>query len=473
MSQLPVLPNSPETKSVAPVILVTPALAPWLYQSPSLWQSAMGFMFQKLGRPSEVTDICSVAAVVDRLPLSSSDSAKLGTDAKSFEQSGSEGMALLFPDVKSIFGLKAPSSRRRDISSSEPEPTLVYGITSGHAANPARVQIATPVANTIFSTGQPHTLIATRWQFSQESAKPSMRELYNLANCRIESAPAKSTTRLAVPLRAITQPKRVITSMGNVISQLAAENGGQKGVPASTELEKILPEYVRKHNLENQRLAVWALVKPENTNHKDAPAVETTDDVSKAIASGSRLHRVMGGGGGWGKKQGLLSLDPEYVAATATKAPVGLPIEEVLSDRSQEAQDDVLLDFADELPSFLRSSEEYSISSLSSVAKPGDHVQFFVAPLDTPEAASSPNSQTEGVIYPETRVFGVIPTSDTPFSSPVSDNGTNVLVVQNHFGVLSNKAITFSTSDGPGLSNSSQIAGTKIDVPGARVVIGH
>ena len=430
-------------------------------------------MFQKLDRSSEATDICSVAAVVDRLPLSSSDAAQLGTDAKSFEQFGCEGMALLFPDMKSTFGLKAPSSRRRDVSSSEPEPTLVYGITSGHAANPARVQIATPVANTIFSTGQPHTLIATRWQFSQESAKPSMRELYNLANCRIESAPAKLTAGLSVPLRAITQPKRVITSMGNVISQLAAENGGQKGVPASAELEKILPEYVRRHNLENQRLAVWALVKPGDTNHMDSFAVETTDDVSKAIASGSRLHRVMGGGGGWGKKQGLLSLDPECVAATTTKASVGLPIEEALSNGSQEAQDDVSLDFADELPSFLRPSGEDSISSLSSVAKLGDYVQFFVAPLDTPEATVSPNSQTGGVICRENCVFGVIPTSDAPFSSPVSDNGTNVLVFRNHFGVLSSKAMTFSTITDPGQSNSSQIAGTKIDVPGARVVIGY
>ena len=433
----------------------------------------MGHMFQKLGGSSQSTEIYSVIAVVDKLPLPLSDAAQLGTDAKDFEQTGCEGMTLLFPDKKSLFGLKAQPAGRRDGSSSQPEPMLVYGIASGNTDHPARVQIATPVANTIFSTGQPHTLIATRWQFSPETEKPSMREMFNLANCRIESAPTTSTTSLSVPLHAITQPKRVITSMGNVISQLAAENDGKKAVPASTELEKILPEYVRKRNLENQRLAVWALVTPDDTNYADISAIGTTDDVSKAIASGARLHRVMGGGGGWGKKQGLLSLDPEYDAATTNKTHVGLPMAEILKDGLQEAkEEEVSMDFPDELPTFLRFSGDDSISSLSSVAKPGDHVQFFVAPLDSLERAPSHISLPEGASTAETRIFGVVPASDTPSSSPAWTDDTKVIVVQNQFGALSNKAVTFSAFDQASQSNGSQIAGTKIDVPGTRVVIG-
>ena len=487
MSDLPVLPASPDLKNVAPVILITPDLSAYVNERAdpdgSLLRAAMRHMFQNLDldtAPGSDVAVYCVAAVVDRLPVPP------GSENLA---SGCEGLSVLFPDKRALSASIAQRVfGRKDASASEPEPALVYETAGSPADAFDRIHVATPVANSIFLTGLPRTLVAVEWRFTHGVADPVRGEMVHLANCRIQAGSSTSTststsasatstkTNLSVSLRSLTRPKKVTASMGNVISRLAPEPGrtttaGGTDQPASTDLEKVLPAYIAQHGLQGRKLGVWALVLDQDVDLElPTAAVETADDMANAIMRGARLHRVMGGGGGWGKKQGLLSLCHEYTSPKP--AAVERPIEQLLRDPQSQTQgmEEGDLELPDELPGFLRfSGEDDSLTSLSTVAKPGDYVQFFVAPLEQTDTTICEDavSVSENKAGSESRIFGVVPKAeDSPGYSTRDDEKMTVVAVPGHFGALSDKAVTITTF------GNGDVAGTRIDVPGTRVVVG-
>lgn len=85
----------------------------------------------------------------------------------------------------------------------------------------------------------------------------------------------------------------------------------------------------------------------------------------------------MSGGGGWGQKQGLLSLDPQ----------MSHPSSSTSSSRRADEDDEDDADAA--MASFLRSLQgetEAQSGDNNNLATPGAHVQFFVAPLTLADA---------------------------------------------------------------------------------------
>ena len=64
----------------------------------------------------------------------------------------------------------------------------------------------------------------------------------------------------------------------------------------------------------------------------------------------ARLHRVTGGGGGWGNKKGLLSLEPGI---------------------------DIFADERDKVSTLPPEGEDYDFQKSSALVSPGDNVQFF------------------------------------------------------------------------------------------------
>ncbi|KAL1960448.1 hypothetical protein VTO42DRAFT_7747 [Malbranchea cinnamomea] len=478
VSHLPILPYTPETKNITPVILITPSFAPWIYDSPSLLQAVIGHIFREWGKLDKDADIYSMAAVVDRLPVPLSNTSPFfRSDTQSFspqKQRGSEGLSLLFLERGSIIGSISGQLRSGDDFAQEPEPNFIYEATTSTGDISTRVRISTPVANTLFSTGQPHTLIAARWRFGGESELPFLRSFRDLTQCTVKWPQVASTIGLSVPLRRLTGPRRVIASMGNVLREISANDGTENGIPASSELEIILPKYVKDHNLQNQRLAVWALVTPDNLSDTDQ-SVETTHDILTLIARGARLHRVMGGGGGWGKRQGLLSLDPESSAIMNAKdVSMEGPIEEIMERGLGEREADgesFFVESADELPRSLGVMGKDSASPLPTVAKPGDLIQFFIAPLEHTEHATDHELEKGDMRAIETRIFGIVPAADNV--PPPTEKPDGIIVLQNHFGVLSDKAVTFIALEQKEPTNQRQAVGTKIDVPGTRIIVGH
>jgi hypothetical protein len=113
--------------------------------------------------------------------------------------------------------------------------------------------------------------------------------------------PADATVDAHLPLKQLTFPRRIEAGMGNILKQTSSETNTPQG--ASGELEKAVLDYISSPSTLSlsERLTIFARLTPHSpTAHENL-----------FTAPGARIHRVLSGGGGWGNKAGLLSLDPQ------------------------------------------------------------------------------------------------------------------------------------------------------------------
>jgi hypothetical protein len=249
--------------------------------------------------------------------------------------------------------------------------------------------------------------------------------------------------------------------MGNILRQISKSSDpiSNETIPASSELEKDLPRYIKEHNIMDQRVSVWALVENKDITAADNN-LPTQDYLIQSLGRGGKLHRVVSGGGGWGKKAGLLSLDPEigFSGSAQRDALVGL---DQLFDSSADGELDLPL-------SLEKGLVGEDLTLLSQVATAGDFIQFFVSvdPSSTHDAAPSDASPSDGNI---TYRFGMVSNAEEVSSSDALDGTGNVTVVPNSFGALSEKAIAYTQPVAQGGETSE--SSTKLDIPGCRVVL--
>ena len=159
-----------------------------------------------------------------------------------------------------------------------------------------------------------------------------------------------------------------------------------------------------------------------------------THVVGLAVVFRLLTYRPVSGGGGWGLKQGLLSLDPQTRYSTPD-------------------QEDV--------ESFIRSFK--GEDSVGGIVAPGSFVQFFVEPA----YRLVPGSQTEGATTPEepesaSLVVGTIDNTANP-----TRDLNEIEVHRNVFGAVSAEGIFISS----GVDSQGNQAGatTKIDASNAFV----
>lgn len=177
----------------------------------------------------------------------------------------------------------------------------------------------------------------------------------------------------------------------------------------------------------------------------------------------------MSGGGGWGAKIGLLSLDPETSFRQTPQSE---------SDFFQN------LSFEDDA-----ASKSGPVEALGNIAAPGSQIQFF---LDTtslnddtaPEGFTPVIRKVFGDYTNDTHApsmtFGVTPSTIdnqlyTPESGVINKKDDkpargNMEFLPNHFGALTETALFVTTSDSSTAQQSdTPQVGTKISVPYARV----
>lgn len=114
---------------------------------------------------------------------------------------------------------------------------------------------------------------------------------------------ADTPLKTSLPLRALTPPRRIAAGLGNILKQLDSDGAA---VGASRELEKAVTEYVGAQEPNAGGVSVFARLTPRNPAEE-----EGKEGGCDFLAPGVRVHRVLSGGGGWGSKAGLLSLDPQ------------------------------------------------------------------------------------------------------------------------------------------------------------------
>lgn len=464
--------------------MVTPAFAPWVDEDHSFLRESIGHIFQDAHGPACVDeDIQAVVAVVDKLPSPRGHIEGTSNQSSTIED-GLEGLSMLLVDKTRMTGetAKVPVGR----SSQPSEPTMTYSVKSPTRKDGQSIsqEVGFRLANTLFLNGNHRTIFASSWRHDRAQDDLVLKQKRDLSGCHITST-SEPQIELQVPLHPVTQRRKVLFSMGNILRQVSKTDGSDDPIPASTELEKELPRYVKENNLMEQRLAVWALIEPSIEPGSDANTSKDGDRISRSIHNGARLHRVVSGGGGWGKKQGLLSLDPEitFTGDCATQRT----IEEILEDApvNHSKNNDIAEDsFPPGFPNFGGESE---ITSINQVVKDGEFVQFFVAPEG--EVMRSELGLSSNIGSALTCTFGAISTPDdnTPFTAPENESPhpgnseesaelSPVISFKNYFGALSEKGITYSSSVstetnsiGDSEGSTRETSRTKIGVPGARI----
>ncbi|KAL1850113.1 hypothetical protein Plec18170_007211 [Paecilomyces lecythidis] len=461
LRHLPPVPSSDEAARV-PILLVTPAFAPWIENTSAFLDEFMNKLFADRSDKGPRSSRYAVAAIVDKLPDPRDEASDL---------LGSEGLSLMLAYSQDVAGKVARASRLK--RTDKDEPSFIYSakalrsVTGNNAATGAAYEIGLRLANTIFVNGKDRTIFGMRWDYDAARERFRLSQSSTLSNCTVRSAGERLHNSLEVSLFPVGQRRRVMSSLGNILRQVSksTDTKSNDAMPASSELETELPMYVEEHGLD-QRISVWALVeKPDRVVSTDE---RDPTHVARAICNGSKLHRVMSGGGGWGKKQGLLSLDPETTFTDT--APYGglFPISELLGSGGAGSLSERLQDFPE---SFEKLAYGDDLSSLSQVASEGDFIQFYasVAPKDRKNSSSDNFSNSgEGTCCR----FGVIPSAE--YAEAIADLGNggpkDIVMLPNYFGALTEKAITYSQPiGGEKPPNSSGENDTKLDIPGCRV----
>ncbi|KUI66490.1 hypothetical protein VM1G_01628 [Cytospora mali] len=362
----------------------------------------------------------------------------------------------------------------------EPSSSLSILLPQNVNAKEARISLTLPLANTLFQNGKRSTLLVSKWGQAEGSGK-LLFEMVRMAEKRSQVINLPSTfafdkVTIRAPLAPVTQPRKVLEALGNILAKI--EINGEPS-PASKELQTNIPRLLEARRALPQaeaasgRVGVWALIYPEHMFSREVDmmrfystiggrylgkalgkmaydmstdperlAWETQPVLRNAFFRGARLHRILGGGGEWGAKASLLSLDPHTSHGRDTEE--------------------------DRLNKFIKSFHSED-DAKDAIAKPGDFVQFFVE-RDPVQLALDKKDYlaAEPTDYPPF-LFGVGDTNMKDIDPPsrvvelrrVTDTESPGWVTFDHFGGHSAEGIYLSAgSIGPN---------TKLDVPGASV----
>lgn len=477
------------------VLLVTPAYASAARHEKDLIDQAIKRIYPETTHVRY--GLHALVGVVDRLPRPAAP----GRDSAS-NRGGAEGLAFMFTDdvadVPHLFleRTQDPAESIRDVASSfQIRRSLTFDIITEQAYERSDAgtrhhltdsigrsySVQVPLSNTIFQNGLPSTLIHTRYDKSNgdDWVRTHSQHLNNQTlRLPFFAADEKgSNLALTAPLVALTPARSVVASMGNIIRRLSADPYTSSKPPvdntilASQELEDSVQAYFKARDIPPQQVSVWALVvprkafaahstsmidvlQPQNLVQRWKDNTLTWIDSAahtplSLLQHHARLHKVLSGGGGWGKKAGLLSLDPDSSYSAEESSNQETPFFAGLQLEMEERE-----------------------SALRDIVSPGDYIQYYISPT----ASSAPAQENEAYKHDsESRSaeFGAIPsTIDTmpEVTSKAESNQSSIQVYMNHFGALSEVGIALTVNE-QNLRDPEHVETlnqTKVDVPFAR-----
>ena len=263
----------------------------------------------------------TLIAIVDRVPIPSSSHLKsdMSTDYEELtapkDHRGYHGVAVGIFDssvaAPDLWSRRDVSLQRNNMNRQQCS-TLSFSVT-GEKQALRSLQI--PLANTIFQNGKPATLYAQRWIEEGMDGDLSCVKETDLQQQTIHMtagsnmAHGESEICLHTELRPITPPRKVSAAIGNIIRKVELREEHQQ--PASQELEESINDQIKNGQINREKVEVWALLKSHTSPTQDSIS-NSKINLQEDIYSGARLLKVLSGGGGWGEKQGLLALDPDY-----------------------------------------------------------------------------------------------------------------------------------------------------------------
>lgn len=186
-------------------------------------------------------------------------------------------------------------------------------------ANSGELAVHVPLANTLFSNGNPNALFASRWlantrhppRLTQKISRTNQTVVLPAEDLQFKAINPLTTVR--PHLVPVTSPVLALRSLGNILSQVEVDG---RPAPPSQELEYIIPRLLRAprklrdDGQDTHHIAVWALVMPPGRSTRFLPALnplpvdnydpdvewalarETAQKMDSYLISGCRLHKV-------------------------------------------------------------------------------------------------------------------------------------------------------------------------------------
>ncbi|CAK4034194.1 Hypothetical predicted protein [Lecanosticta acicola] len=470
------------------LLLLTPRYAQQAL-SPELATSVLQ-RFPPNSNPTRSKPLDAITAVVDRLPIPGGP------------LEGVEGLAYAFVTNPSPLYSSSQLPLRPDAQ--KPGFLAFENPWAADIIDSTNIQV--PLAHTIFANGLPSTLLHTRFQFD-----PLTGLLQKSASQRLESQTVRMSSSIVNgfphvqhQLEPLTPFRKVRACMGNIIRSLSPNEWGvdqakssvdesmqdttatpestgtrvatpADSLPASQELEAAVSNYFQYNNLAPEPVQVWALIIPNERhvrrirpgtlsmthpkrhllvfprwNREFRPLIDTA--IWQFLKDGARLHRVLSGGGGWGKKAGLLSLDPDIKYDT----------------RQLRDEKDWHFNFDVEDPAF--AIQQHQKEALGDIIRPGEGVMFLLAKRGLTETRL-PDLLPK--CFDGALVFGTIPSSvdELPQGSLKQESRNEVDRLQpkhfrNYFGALSETGLALQS-----LAESKTLTQTKLDIPWSLLVL--
>ena len=324
-------------------------------------------------------------------------------------------------------------------SASTSSPTITASLTFAKATTSQNEsQVVLPLANTLFLNGRHSTLLVSKWRVEKDSfVKVRSLEKRN-QTITVFDGRRPGPPSIRVPAIPLTPARRIVSGLGNIVKQV---DFGEGPGPASRELEANIDEYLFRTGREKAAIAVWALIVPkalipdvklpppysllydmDRVRVQWRAVVPSPDFVGNWLNRGAKFCRVLSGGGGWGVKQGLLSLDPQSSFNEISEAR---------------------FDFS------TGSLEDQQTSALGKIAEPDAYIQFFIADNTTPAVPPYAHpGPAGGDIWQLTTVIGTVPsTVDDQRSGQSSSGARNDIICQTgHFGAVSESGMFLSAS---------------------------
>jgi hypothetical protein len=470
------------------VILLTPGLARY-----ALDNDVPNEVYKRLEvRKRFGAQVHATSAIVDRLPA--------GSD----RPEGSEGMAYML-----FRGPPTPNAEDYTLfqESAQKPGALTFRmpmVLSDRAAPVMDYELQLPLSQTVFTTSLVSTLIHRKYGLHLEdnSLRLVSEQKLESQTVQLPGMPERHAINITtMPLVPLTPFRKINYVMGNIIRKLSSQDSQapkdlshdkenepgfaeiENDMPASQELEASVSRYFETLDLQPETVSVWALVTPRTVKlplrypliqwlcidrvlDADEQAITeawdarsdaatsmargTANAIRHLIPQGGRLIKVLSGGGGWGKKAGLLSLDPDVQYST----------------RELRQDDGWKFDFDGVDDGTEAATEAQKKQALGQIVKEGENIMFLLAPKlenvpsQPPELSSKPHLKTATKQFDFT--FGAIPSSiDMIPQQPAPD--ANAAVIQHypdHFGMLSEGGMAVTVNTMQGTTGQS-----KLDVP--------
>ncbi|KIW14378.1 hypothetical protein PV08_07160 [Exophiala spinifera] len=312
----------PAYKSI--VLLVTPGLAHFMDRELFL-RPLLETLHGRLLSGPRMRTVRTIAAVVDALPAPQNRGLKP-------DVLPAEGVALLL--TRHLFN-NYRILRGQDTTKKEASPPAAFSFLStlSHGfLSPlwhSRYRLTLPIANTLFLNGQQHTMVSDQWAVpvGYVETKPLVQSTEKLSHVVVNLSYGPETLLDGhIPLQPLTLEREITQCMGNILTKIEV-NGAS--VPASQELESAVAKFVASRP-DHGSVAVYALIRPPHIDEESKAVQQLADDgkislVTSALLRGAKLHKVTGGGGGWGEKAGLLSLEAADTLWPVTQPTMQFP----------------------------------------------------------------------------------------------------------------------------------------------------